>query len=133
MENSKRSTEGAPDGSTSLCQRLHRQEGAARDASTASGYRANSVRPLGSSSSIAYRQLPCYPRWWIDNDDLLTTIDNHGQGLTECLSLVESTMAMARCRSPPMADSVDDKLAKAETRIAGEIFIITFVSSQFHL
>ena len=95
MENSKRSTEGALDGSTSSCQRLHRQEGAARDAPTASGYRADSVRPLGSSLLIAYRQLPCYPRWWIGNDDLLATIDSHGQSLAECLSLAESTLAMA--------------------------------------
>ena len=121
MENSKRSAEGAPDGSASSCQRLHRQEGAARDAPTASGHRANSVRPLGSSLSTAYRQLPCYLRWRIGNDDLLATIDNHGQGLAKCLSLAESTLAMAQCRSPPMADSVDDKLAKAEARITGEI------------
>ena len=121
MENNKRSTEGALDGSASSHQRLHRQEGAARDAPTASGHRANSVRPLGSSLSTAYRQLPCYPRWWINNDDLLTTIDSHGQSLVECLFLVESTLAMARCRSPPVVDSVDDKLAKAEARIMGEI------------
>ena len=121
MENSKRSTEGALDESASLRQCLHRQEGAARDAPTASGYRADSVRPLGSSLSTVYRQLPCYPRRWIGNDDLLATIYNHGQGLAECLSLMESTLAMARCRSPPMADPVDDKLAKAAARIMGEI------------
>ena len=120
MENSKRSTEGAPNGSTSLRQRL-RQEDVAHDAPIASGYRADSVRPLGSSLSIVYHQLPCYPRRWIGNDDLLATIDNHGQGLAQCLSLAESTLAMAQCRSPPMANSVDDKLAKAEARIMGEI------------
>ena len=121
MENSKRSAEGALDGSASPRQRLHRQEGAARDAPTTSGYRANSIRPLGSSSSTAYRQLPCYPRRRIGNDDLLVPIDNHGQGLVECLSLVESTLAMARCPSLPVVDSVDDKLAKPEARIMGEI------------
>ena len=120
MENSKRSTEGAPNGSTSLRQRL-RQEDVAHDAPTASGYRADSVRPLGSSSSTIHYQLPCYPRRQIDNDDLLVAIDSHAQGLAKCLSLTESTLAMARCRSPPVADSVDDKLAKAEARIMGEI------------
>ena len=121
MENSKRFAEGALNGSASSRQRLHRQEGAAHDAPTASSYRANSVQPLGSSSSIAYRQFPCYSRRQIGNDDLVATIDNHGQGLVECLSLAESTLAMARCRSTPVADSVDDKLAKAEARIMGEI------------
>ena len=121
MENSKRSTEGALDRSSSLRQRLHRQEGATRDASTASGHRADSVRPLGLPLSKAHRQLPCYPRRRIDNDDLLAAIDHHGQGLAECLSLVESTLAMARCLLPPVLDSVDDKLAKAEARIMGEI------------
>ena len=75
----------------------------------------------GSPLSTTYRQLPCYPRRQIGNDDLLATIYSHGQGLAECLSLVESTLAMARCRLPPMADSVDDKLAKAEAGIMGEI------------
>jgi len=121
MENSKRSAEGALNGSASSRQRLHRQEGAAHDAPTASGYRADSVRPLGSSLSIVYCQLPCYPRRQIGNDDLLATIDSHGQSLAECLSLAESTLAMARCRSLPVVDSVDDKLAKAEARIMGVI------------
>ena len=121
MENNKRSAEGALDGSASSRQRLHHQKGVARDAPTASGYRADSVRPLGSSSSTIHYQLPCYPRRQIDNDDLLVAIDSHAQGLAKCLSLTESTLAMARCRSPPVADSVDDKLAKAEARIVGEI------------
>ena len=121
MENSKRSAEGALDGSASSHQCLHRQEGAAHDAPTASGYRADSVQPLGSSLSIAHRRLPCYPRWRIDNDDLLAAIDSHGQGLAECLSLAESTLAMARCRLPTVADLVEDKLVKAEAKIVGEI------------
>ena len=69
----------------------------------------------------------------IDNDDLLASIDRHGQSLNECLSLVESALAMVRCQSPPVVDSVEDRLAKAEARIAGEISVITFGSSQFHL
>jgi len=121
MENNKRSAEGALEGSASSRQHLHRQEGAARVAPTASGHRADSIRPLGSSLSIAYRQLPCYLRRRIGNDDLLATIDSHDQSLARCLSLVESTLAVARCRSPPVADSVDDKLAKVEVRIMGEI------------
>ena len=121
MENNRRSAEGAPDGSVSSLQRLRHQQGAARDAPTTSGYRADSIRPLGSSSSTIHYQLPCYPRWRIDNDDLLAAIDSHGQGLAKCLSLAESTLATVRCRSPPVADSVDDKLAKAEARVVGEI------------
>ena len=97
MENNIRSAEGALDGYASSRQCLHRQQGAARDAPTASGYRADFVQPLWSSSSTAYRQLPCYLGRRIGNDDLLATIDNHGQGLAECLSLVESTLGMARC------------------------------------
>ena len=132
MENSKRSAEEAHSGSASSCQRLHCQEGATRDAPTALGHRVDSAQPLGFSSSTAHRQLPYYPRRWIDNDDLLASIDRHGQGLAECLSLVESTLAMVRCRSPPEADSVEDRLAKAEARIAGEIPVIALASFQFH-
>ena len=62
---------------------------------------------------------------WIDNDDLLASIDRHGQSLAECLSLAESALAMVRCRSPPAVDSVEDRLAKAEARIVGEILIVT--------
>ena len=133
MENSKRFAEEALNGPASSRQRLHRQEGTTCDAPTALGDRADSVRPLGSSSSIARRQLPCYQRRRIDNDYPLASIDRHGQGLTECLSLAESTLAMVRCRSPPETDSVEDRLAKAKARIMGEISIITFASFQFHL
>ena len=69
----------------------------------------------------------------IDDDDLLASIDRHRQGLVECLSLVESTLVIVRCRSPPEANSVEDRLAKAEARIMGEISIIAFASSQSHL
>ena len=82
MENSKRSTEEALHGAASSCQRLHHQEGATRDALTASGYRANSVQPLRFSSSTIRHQLP-YLRRRIDNDDLLTSIDRHGQNLED--------------------------------------------------
>ena len=133
MENSKRSTEEALNGSASSRQRLHRQEGATRDAPTASGHRANSVRSLGFSSSTARCQLPCYPRRWIDNDDLLASIDRHGQSLDECLSLVELALAMVRCRSPPEADSMEGRLAKAEARITGDTSVISSASFQFHL
>jgi len=121
MKISKKSTEGALDGSVTSHQRLHPREGAARDAPTALGHRVDSIRPLGSSLPIAYRQLPCYSGWQIGNDDLLATIDNHGQSLAECLSLAESTLTMTRCRTSPMVDSVYDKLAKAKARIMGEI------------
>ena len=93
----------------------------------------DSIRPLGSSSLTAHHQLPCYQRRWINNDDLLASIDRHGQGLAECLSLAESALAMVRCRSPPEVDSVEDRLAKAEAKIIGEIYVITFASFQFYL
>ena len=133
MENSKRSAEEALNGATSSHQHLHHQEGATRDALTALGHRADSIQPLRFSSSIARHQLPYYLRRRIDNGDLLASIDRHGQNLADCLSLAESALAMVRCRSPPKADSVEDRLAKAKARIAGEISIITFVSSQFYL
>ena len=133
MENSKKFAEEALNGPASSRQRLHHQEGTTHGAPTVLGNSTDFVRPLGSSSLTARRQLPCYQRRQIDNDDLLTSIDRHGQSLTECLSLVESALAMVRCRSPPEDDSVEDRLAKSEARITGEITIITFVSFQFHL
>ena len=132
MENSKRSAEEALNGAASSCQRLHHQKGATHDALTDSGHRADSVQPSRFSSSIAHHQLPCYPRMRVDNDDLLASIDRHRQNLTDYLSLIESALAMVRRRSPPKADSVDDRLAKAEARITGETSIIIFASSQFH-
>ena len=78
MENSKRSAEESLNGSASSRQRLHRQEGATHDAPSASEHRADSVWPLGFSSSTARRQLPCYQRRRVDNDDLLASIDRHG-------------------------------------------------------
>ena len=125
MENSKRFPEKALIGSASSRQRLRRQEGIFCDALATSGDRADSIRSLGSSLLIACRQLPCYQRRRIDNDDLLASIDRHGQSLAECLSLAESALAMVRCRSPPAVDSVEDRLAKVEARIAGEILVVT--------
>ena len=126
MENNKRSAEEALNGAASSRQRLHHQEGATHDPLTALGYRADSVQPSGFSSSTARRQLPCYLRRGIDNDDLLASIDRHGQNLVDCLSLVESALAMVRCRSPPEADLVEDRLAKAKARITGEMSTTTF-------
>ena len=48
--------------------------------------------------------------------------------LDECLSPAELALAMVRCRSPPEADSVEGRLAKAEARITGEISIISSAS-----
>ena len=109
MENSKKFTEEALNGPASSRQRLHRQEGAIRGAPTASENMTDSVRPLGSSSSIACHQLPYYQRRWIDNEDLLASIDRHGQNLAECLSLVESALAMVQCQS---SFEADDTIAK---------------------
>ena len=106
MENSKKFAEEALNGPVSSCLRLHHQEGTTRGATTALGIRTDSVRPLGSSSSTACHQLPCYQRRRIDNKDLLASIDRHGQNLAECLSLVESALAMVRCRSSPEADDI---------------------------
>ena len=133
MENSKRSVEEALNGSASSRQCLHHQEGATRDALTTSGHRADSVQPSRFSSPTIQHQLPYYPRRRINNDDLLTSIDRHGQNLANYLSLAESALAMVRCRSPPAVDSVEDRLAKAEARIMGETSIITFAFPQFHL
>ena len=128
MENSKRFPKKVFIGSASLRQRLRHQEGISCDVPTASGDRADFIRPLGPSSSITRRQLPCHQRRWIDNNDLLASINRHGQSLAECLSLVESALAMVRCRSPPAADSVEDRLSKAEARITGEIPVIALAS-----
>ena len=126
MENSKRSAEEALNGAASSRQRLCHQEGATCDAPTTSGHRADSVQPSGFSSSTARRQLPCYSRSRINNDNLLASIDRAGQNLTDCLSPAESALAMVRCRSPPKADLVEDRLAEAEARITSEMPTTTF-------
>ena len=128
MENSQGFPEKAFIGFALSCQRLRCQEGISRDASVASGNRADSVRPSGPSSSTACRQPPCHQMRRIDNDDMLASIDRHGQSLAGCLSLTELALAMVRCRSPPEVDSVEDRLAKAKAKIMGEISVITFAS-----
>ena len=126
MENSKRSAEEALNGAVSSHQHLDHQEGVTRDALTASAHRADSVQPSRFSSPTIQHQLPYYPRRRINNDDLLTSIDRHGQNLANYLSLAESALAMVRCRSPPEVDSVEDRLAEAEARIMGEMSTTTF-------
>ena len=96
MENSKKFAKEALNGPTSSRQCLHRQEGTSRGAPSTLGNRTDSIRPLGSSLLTACSQLPCYQRRQIDNDDLLASINRHGQSLAECLSLVELALAMVR-------------------------------------
>ena len=131
MENSREFAEEALNEPASSRLRLHRQEGTTRGALTTLGNRTDSVQHLGSSSLIACCQLPCCQRRQIDNDDLFASIDRHGQSLAECLSLVESALAIVRCRSPPEADSVEDRLAKAEAKIMGETSVMTFAPFSF--
>ena len=94
MENSKRPAEEVLNGSASSRQHLHRQEGATRDVSTAPEHRVDLVQPLISSSTLSRRQLPSCPRRQIDNDDIIASIDRTDQSLTNCLSLMESALAM---------------------------------------
>ena len=124
MENSKRSAEEAFDGSASSCQRIHRQEGATCDAFVVLEQRADPTQPLGPSLAPTCRQLPCYPRRSRDNDDLIAYIDRTGEKLANCLSIAESALAIIQGRSPPEANPVLERLAKAEARIAGETFTI---------
>ena len=126
MENNKRSAEEAFDESTSSCQRIHHQEGATCDASMVLEQRADSTQPLGSSSAPICHQLPCYPRRSRDNDDLIASIDWTGEKLADCLSIVESALSIVQGRSPPEANLVQERLAKAEARIPGETFTTIF-------
>ena len=119
MENSKRPAEEVLNGSASSCQRLHRREDATRDVSTAPEHRVDLVQSLRSSSTLICRQLPSYPRRQIDNDDLIASIDRADKGLTNCLSLVESALAMIQIRSSSKAD-LRERLARAEARITGK-------------
>ena len=96
MENSKRSAEEALDGSASSRQRIHRQEGAPRDAPIVSEQRADSAQPLGSSSALICRQLPRYLRKPRDNDDLIASIDRAGEKLADCLAIVEFALAIVQ-------------------------------------
>ena len=96
--------------------------------------RGTGPTPFGLQG-LPHRWLAASPHQmrWIDDDDLLASIDRHGQSLAECLSLAKSALAMVRCRSPPVVDLVEDRLAKAEARIAGEIPVVTSTSFQFCL
>ena len=130
MENSKRSAKEALNASASSHQCLHRQEGATWGAPIVLDRRADSAQPLGSSSAPIHRQLPHYPRMQINNDDLLASIDRTDQHLANCLSLVESALAMIEGRSPPEVGLVVERLARAEARIMGEMYtIISLFSS----
>ena len=94
MENNNRSAEEALNGSTSSRQRIHHQEGAPHDSPVVPEQRANSAQPLGLSSAPIRRQLPRYPRRPKDNDDLIASIDRTGEKLANCLSIVESALAI---------------------------------------
>ena len=48
--------------------------------------------PLRSPSSIIHRLLPHNQRRQINNDDLIASIDQVGQKLADCLSIVESAL-----------------------------------------
>ena len=48
--------------------------------------------PLRSSSSVTRRSLPHYPRKQIDNDDLIASINQVNQKLSNCLSIAESAL-----------------------------------------
>ena len=126
MEDSKRSAEEALDGSASSRQCIHHQEGATCDAPVVLEQRADSTQPLGSSSAPICRQLPCCLRRPRDNDDLIASIDRTGEKLADCLSIAELALAIVQGRSPPEANPVRERLAKAEARITGETFTIIF-------
>ena len=122
MENGKRSAEEAFNGSMSPRRCLCHQEGATRDAPIILEHRADSAQLSGLSPSIARRQLPCYSRSRIDNDDLIASIDRASQKLADCLSIVESALTtLVQRRSPSEADQVEERLANAEAKIMGEM------------
>ena len=126
MENSKKSTEKVFDGSASLRQRIHHQEGATCDTSIVLEQRADSTQLLGPSSAPICRQLPYYSRRSSDNDDLIASIDQTGEKLADYLSIVESALTIIQGRSPPEANPVRERLVKAKARIVGETFTIIF-------
>jgi hypothetical protein len=94
MENSKRPAEEVLSGSASSRQRLHRREGATRDVSTTPEHRVDLVQSSRSSSTLIYRQLPSHPRRQIHKDNLISSIDQTDQSLTNYLSLMELALAM---------------------------------------
>ena len=60
-----------------------------------------SEQPLRSSSSTIHRPLPHCQRRQINNDDLIASIDQVGQKLTDCLSIAQSTLDTLVQRRPP--------------------------------
>jgi len=126
MKNKNRSIEEALNGSASSRQRILRQEGALCDVPIILEQRADSAQPSGSSSAPICRQLPRYLRRPRDNDDLIASINRTSEKLADCLAIAESAMAIVQGQSPPEANPVRERLAKAEARIAGETFTIIF-------
>ena len=57
--------------------------------------------PLRLSSSTIHRPLPRYQRRQINNDDLIASIDQVVQKLTDCLSIAELAMDTLVQRRPP--------------------------------
>ena len=56
-------------------------------------------------SLITRRPLPHYQRRQINNDDLIASIDQVGQKLTDCLSIAESALdTLVQCRPPSDPD-----------------------------
>jgi len=124
MENNKRSAEEALNGSTSSRQRLRRQGDASWGAPIASDKRADSTEPSRSSLAPIRCQLPHHSRRQIGNNDLLASINQTNQHLANCLSLAESALAMIEDRSPPEVGLMRERLARAKTRIMGEMSTI---------
>ena len=57
--------------------------------------------PLRSPSSATHRLLPRYQRRQINNDDLIASINQVGQKLTDYLSIAESALNTLVQRRPP--------------------------------
>ena len=61
--------------------------------------------PLRSPSSTPHHPLRRYQRRQINNDDLIASIDQVGQKLTDCLSIAESALdTLVQCRPPSDPD-----------------------------
>ena len=71
--------------------------------------------PPRSSPPTTCRPLPRYPRKQIDNDDLIASIDQVGQKLTDCLSIAESALTTLVQRRPPS----DSDLSEADQKTPG--------------
>jgi len=70
------------------------------------------------------RQLPHHSWRQINNADMLASIDLIDQHLANCLFLAESTLAMIEGWSPLEVGLVGERLARAKTRIMGEMSAI---------